>query len=341
MQEKGTDVPVFVARDLQKLPPVSFDSLDVSCLLSQIKKTQSELDLLKDSMTAQQCAVQSLTEVVGQVKLQTDRIVSNQSTTAVTASDIVGATSVPVVTVASTADATNTTSISTSTAATDITTAQAATATAADAGTRSQHATEAAHDSRNASSSLINSSPRNKVKLRRGDTSYADVVSSTARREEEDWLTVRRVNGKLKPVPVTKNETTASPSASPSIAVGRETKESTGSVTGAAKNTGLLTVDSRSHRRAHIFVSRFHSSVSSEMAKTFLVEKLGSDSDIRVESVQTRYDTYRSFRVSCRCKEPNTLMQPDLWPENTYVRRWRGPIINAQNRANSSPNSSS
>ena len=29
LQEKGTDVPVFVARDLSRLPPITFDSVDV------------------------------------------------------------------------------------------------------------------------------------------------------------------------------------------------------------------------------------------------------------------------------------------------------------------------
>ena len=30
LQEKGTDVPVFVARDLSRLPRITFDSVDVS-----------------------------------------------------------------------------------------------------------------------------------------------------------------------------------------------------------------------------------------------------------------------------------------------------------------------
>ena len=33
MQEKGSDEPVFVARDLSRLPPITFDSVDVSSLL--------------------------------------------------------------------------------------------------------------------------------------------------------------------------------------------------------------------------------------------------------------------------------------------------------------------
>ena len=35
LQEKGSDVPVFVARDLSRLPPITFDSVDVSSLHHQ------------------------------------------------------------------------------------------------------------------------------------------------------------------------------------------------------------------------------------------------------------------------------------------------------------------
>ena len=47
MQEKGTDTPTFVALNLAKLPPVTFDSIDVSALLHSIQHAQFEIDLLR------------------------------------------------------------------------------------------------------------------------------------------------------------------------------------------------------------------------------------------------------------------------------------------------------
>ena len=47
LQEKGSDVPKFVALDLSKLPPITFDSVDVSALLNTIKNTQNEVDILR------------------------------------------------------------------------------------------------------------------------------------------------------------------------------------------------------------------------------------------------------------------------------------------------------
>ena len=40
-------MPKFVALDLSKLPPITFDSVDVSALLNTIKKTQNEVDILR------------------------------------------------------------------------------------------------------------------------------------------------------------------------------------------------------------------------------------------------------------------------------------------------------
>ncbi|XP_045454310.1 uncharacterized protein LOC123663686 [Melitaea cinxia] len=49
---KDTDpecIPIFVARDLQKLPPVSFDHVDVTSLLKDIVKIKSDITQVKES----------------------------------------------------------------------------------------------------------------------------------------------------------------------------------------------------------------------------------------------------------------------------------------------------
>ena len=52
LNERGVNIPTFVAKDLSKLPPITFDSIDVSALLAKIQNTQVELDMLKTGMSA-------------------------------------------------------------------------------------------------------------------------------------------------------------------------------------------------------------------------------------------------------------------------------------------------
>ena len=66
VHDKGSDLPTFVARDLQLLPPVTFNSLDVSSLLHTIKQTQAEVNLLKEGLSIQAQSICYLQTVVGE-----------------------------------------------------------------------------------------------------------------------------------------------------------------------------------------------------------------------------------------------------------------------------------
>ena len=70
LQEKGTDVPLFVARDLSRLPPITFDCVDVSSLLHSVRRAQLEIDVLKASVGIQRDATVDLTEIVKAVDLR-------------------------------------------------------------------------------------------------------------------------------------------------------------------------------------------------------------------------------------------------------------------------------
>ena len=70
LQEKGTDVPLFVARDLSRLPPTTFDSVDVSSLVHSVRRAQLEIDVLKASVGIQRDATVDLTEIVKAVDLR-------------------------------------------------------------------------------------------------------------------------------------------------------------------------------------------------------------------------------------------------------------------------------
>ena len=52
-EEKGNDAPVFVAQDLNNLPPVTINCLDVSLLLSENKRLQAEVKILKEAVNVQ------------------------------------------------------------------------------------------------------------------------------------------------------------------------------------------------------------------------------------------------------------------------------------------------
>ena len=67
LQEKGTDTPTFVALDLAKLPPVTFDSIDVSTLLNSIRQNEAEITLLKECLTTHQASSKTLIAVVNDV----------------------------------------------------------------------------------------------------------------------------------------------------------------------------------------------------------------------------------------------------------------------------------
>ena len=95
LQEKGSDVPVFVARDLSRLPPITFDSVDVSSLLHSIRRAQLEIDQLKACVGGQRDATVDLTDVVKAVDrrlsaVETDRAVVSAMPVVVTPPVAVG-----------------------------------------------------------------------------------------------------------------------------------------------------------------------------------------------------------------------------------------------------------
>ena len=50
LQENCEDVPKFAAVDIRPLPPIAFDSVDVSVLLVSTKKVENDMTIMKDCM---------------------------------------------------------------------------------------------------------------------------------------------------------------------------------------------------------------------------------------------------------------------------------------------------
>ncbi len=74
LQEKGEDLPLFVASKLCKLPPVDFNNIDVCALLSKIQQSQAELLVLKASMEKHNNVADTLKGVANDLQVRLGRI---------------------------------------------------------------------------------------------------------------------------------------------------------------------------------------------------------------------------------------------------------------------------
>ena len=73
LQEKGSEHwPTYVASDLNKLPPITFDHIDVTALLTNLQNVKTDVDMLKQGLKLQCETSDSLKEI--NAKLQ-DRLI--------------------------------------------------------------------------------------------------------------------------------------------------------------------------------------------------------------------------------------------------------------------------
>ena len=66
-------IPCFVARDLGNLPPITFNSIDVSVLLAKIESMHDEVQLMRAGMTCQQTTAETLKKVCEETGVQNGR----------------------------------------------------------------------------------------------------------------------------------------------------------------------------------------------------------------------------------------------------------------------------
>jgi len=60
VQEFSYSLPTYAAKNLNNLPPITFDNIDVSMLLDEICKTNEKVRFLQDCVTKQQSTKNSL-----------------------------------------------------------------------------------------------------------------------------------------------------------------------------------------------------------------------------------------------------------------------------------------
>lgn len=93
------------------------------------------------------------------------------------------------------------------------------------------------------------------------------------------------------------------------------------------KNPAIIgkrkTVDgiTAAEKNSWIFLSRLGPSVNIESIRTH-VSKLCDDKVIQCEELQTRYKTYKSFKVGCPVQYTDKLMDGEVWPEGILVTKF-------------------
>ena len=124
---------------------------------------------------------------------------------------------------------------------------------------------------------------------------------------EPSWTTVARRNRpeKRERAPATRQQTKGKPKG----------------ITGSAKGYGLKSTGQT--RFASVFATRFEPHVTDTDIAHYLSRRL--DVKVSVEAVDTKYDTYSSFHITCECADPAIFMEPSLWPKDIFVRWWRSP----------------
>ena len=339
IQEKGTDLPTFVAHNLQLLPPIGFNSLDVSTLLHEIKKTQVEVEMLKDGMKRQADTIAGLTQTVAE---HPDRVVEYQSRMSASVS-----TQADLNRKCQNEEASQT-EIQVRHTCSQTESSFDMSKSSGKVHSEQKNITEdvescrmTCRESAAETEFLLQNKPKQAALTRQGLGAIPKVKENTEgindgnsheHTESEDkvesyadkvnqWKKITRVHGKLKSIPE-ESQRSQSPSAEPNR-VSRPRNQKKKHVDGSVKNTGLVTVKKVEKKKyASIFASRFSPDVTSGDLQDYLEGKTGLK--ILVRNVKSRYDTYTSFHVLCECDRPGTLLRDELWPEGAYVRWWRG-----------------
>ena len=75
---------------------------------------------------------------------------------------------------------------------------------------------------------------------------------------------------------------------------------------------------------ADVFVSRMPAKCTGEEIKSFILKN--TQIEVKVAKIETKHDyIFSSFHVSVICENPDVLLDPMLWPENSLFRKWYPP----------------
>jgi len=287
IERKGGDLKVsFVALDVNNLPAVSFDSLDVSVLLSKIEGNNAEMNLLKASVASMSDTIQMQSEVCRELadtmKVLKQRPIntemhSTEPTLELPHTARLTPTAPPQECAESTASI-----VTSASSAASIPTAPP------------QEIGE--------STMIFNkcNSLENDGKL------ISDEEMATAMGAYSD--VVRHGQRKVQPVIRVSNKAAAK----------KEKGKANNAVIGKGVNIGFRA--KAKSKFANVFVSRLEPELTKEQLKSYLDKLLHVD--CKVEYVK-QLEWYSSFHIESECPDPQAFMSCDIWPEGAYVRWWR------------------
>ena len=100
-------------------------------------------------------------------------------------------------------------------------------------------------------------------------------------------------------------------------------------VVGTAQGSNLTLNDCDRQYRGTVFATRYRSGIEISEVKVNLERNLlittGEAHSVDVERLKPRFDSYSSFKITCICNNTSVLMNPNIWPEGSFVRWWRNP----------------
>ena len=89
---------------------------------------------------------------------------------------------------------------------------------------------------------------------------------------------------------------------------------------GTAKSSLLIGVRPSSHAKAEVFVSRLAPETTVDSVTTFVSDTIKLS--VECHKLETRYDSYFSFKLVTDSKNLLSLLDPSVWPENVLVRKF-------------------
>ena len=85
--------------------------------------------------------------------------------------------------------------------------------------------------------------------------------------------------------------------------------------------------------KADVFATRYEPSVDTNAVKYDLEKRLlkhtGVKHTVEVEKLQSKYDHYSSFKITCFCEHTAVFMNSNIWPSGILFKWWRGKRNNS------------
>ena len=179
--------------------------------------------------------------------------------------------------------------------------------------------TDSSSGSDYANTSLLLNSSVNEVVVS-SEPSYSEVVRGAASSSDQDWSVANRKKRGKAPVP--KRPAAASVDVSaPSTSADHQEVRPTASKTviGSGKAGPIKAV--AVVKRMSMFMSRLPPGTGDEAVRSYVKEQTGAE-DVTATKLQSKYDSYESYRLDIVNPSSPDILDPQLWAQGLVVRRF-------------------